>query len=134
MELETIFFPSTGTLTEALTLHFPLTLSRQVVSFFPAFNNVFSSSFILSRWFPTISAHPYSVVIFEDKCHIWKIIAAMLFSIYPLNNNKKQYFFSHDSTSCKYQLNKQKLKGSCAFCIIVLLIVFLHFIQSCVAA
>ena len=36
------FFPLfTGTLTEAFTHHFPLTLSNQVISYFPAFNNDF---------------------------------------------------------------------------------------------
>ena len=39
--------------------------------------------FILSKLFPTISVDPYDIVIFEEKRHICKVIAAMLISTKP---------------------------------------------------
>ena len=39
--------------------------------------------FILSKCFPTISVDPYDLVIFEEKCYICKVIAAMLISTKP---------------------------------------------------
>ena len=55
--------------------------------------------FILSKWFPTISVHPYDLLIFEEKSHICKVTSAMfsapslswslisftiVFGVYPL--------------------------------------------------
>ena len=39
--------------------------------------------FILSKYFPTISVDSYDPVIFEEKGHICKVIAAMLISTKP---------------------------------------------------
>ena len=39
--------------------------------------------FILSKCFPTISVDPYDLIIFEEKGHICKVIAAILISTKP---------------------------------------------------
>ena len=76
------FIPFTWIWTKAVTLPFPAVYSRHFLFSFPAFITVlFSCSWWW--WFLMITFSSYGLVIFEDKGHTLKVIAAMLISTNP---------------------------------------------------
>ena len=73
--------------------------------------------FILSKWFPTISVDPYDLVIFEEKGHICKIIAAMLISskphLIPGINHYCVWSLAPASTMVRLRLQRVATESSC---------------------